>query len=58
MRAWRQPMALQDAGHRNPSTLSGQVRTTTADHTVDPQVSWDNFQHYMDLKRALLAGEL
>lgn len=29
----------------------------TVDHTVPPDVSWDNFRHYMDGKRALLAGE-
>lgn len=29
----------------------------TVDHTVPPDVSWDNFRHYMDAKRALLAGE-
>lgn len=29
----------------------------TIDHTVPPDVSWDNFRHYMDAKRALLAGE-
>ena len=27
------------------------------DHTVQPGVSWDNFRHYMDAKRALLAGD-
>ena len=25
------------------------------DHTVPPGVSWDNFRHYMDYKRALLS---
>lgn len=29
----------------------------TVDHTVPPDVSWDNFRHYMDAKQALLAGE-
>lgn len=29
----------------------------TVDHTVPPDVSWDNFQYYMDYKRALLAGD-
>ena len=29
----------------------------TVDHTVPPDVSWDNFRHYMDYKRHLLAGE-
>ena len=29
----------------------------TIDHTVPPDISWDNFRHYMDAKRALLAGE-
>jgi uroporphyrinogen decarboxylase len=28
----------------------------TVDHTVPPDVSWDNFRHYMDAKRALLEG--
>ena len=28
----------------------------TVDHTVPPDVSWENFCHYMDRKRALLAG--
>lgn len=28
----------------------------TIDHTVPPDVSWDNFRTYMDLKRELLAG--
>jgi uroporphyrinogen decarboxylase len=27
------------------------------DHTVPPDVSWDNFRYYMDAKMALLAGE-
>jgi uroporphyrinogen decarboxylase len=27
------------------------------DHTVPPDISWDNFFHYMDAKRALLAGD-
>lgn len=29
----------------------------TVDHTVPPDVSWDNFQYYMEAKRHLLAGE-
>ncbi|MBI3911878.1 MAG: hypothetical protein HY320_13225 [Armatimonadetes bacterium] len=29
----------------------------TVDHTVPPDVSWDNFRYYMDAKRALLSGE-
>jgi uroporphyrinogen decarboxylase len=29
----------------------------TVDHTVPPDISWDNFRYYMDMKRALLAGE-
>lgn len=29
----------------------------TVDHTVPPDVSWDNFRYYMDCKRALLEGE-
>jgi hypothetical protein len=29
----------------------------TVDHTVPPDVSWDNFRWYMEYKRALLAGE-
>jgi uroporphyrinogen decarboxylase len=29
----------------------------TVDHTVPPDVSWDNFRHYMDAKRALLVGD-
>ena len=28
----------------------------TVDHTVPPDVSWDNFQYYMDAKRRLLGG--
>jgi uroporphyrinogen decarboxylase len=28
----------------------------TVDHTVPPDVSWENFRYYMDLKRRLLAG--
>ena len=30
----------------------------TIDHTVPPDVSWDNFRYYMDCKRLLLAGNL
>lgn len=29
----------------------------TVDHTVPPDISWDNFRYYMDAKRALLAGD-
>jgi uroporphyrinogen decarboxylase len=29
----------------------------TVDHTVPPDVSWDNFRYYMDCKMALLSGE-
>lgn len=29
----------------------------TVDHTVPPDVSWDNFRYYMDAKRALLTGD-
>lgn len=29
----------------------------TVDHTVPPDVSWDNFRYYMDAKMALLAGD-
>lgn len=29
----------------------------TVDHTVPPDVSWDNFRHYMDYKTALLTGD-
>jgi hypothetical protein len=28
----------------------------TVDHTVPPDVSWDNFRYYMDMKMALLEG--
>jgi uroporphyrinogen decarboxylase len=28
----------------------------TVDHTVPPDISWDNFGYYMDAKRALLEG--
>lgn len=30
----------------------------TVDHTVPPDVSWDNFRYYMEQKAKLLAGEL
>ena len=30
----------------------------TVDHTVPPDVSWENFQYYMERKTALLRGEL
>ena len=29
----------------------------TVDHTVPPEVSWDDFRSYMDMKRALLSGD-
>lgn len=29
----------------------------TVDHTVPPDVSWDNFRHYIDAKMALLSGD-
>lgn len=29
----------------------------TVDHTVPPEVSWDNFRWYMEYKRALLRGD-
>jgi len=29
----------------------------TVDHTVPPDVSWDNFRYYMDAKMALLSGD-
>jgi uroporphyrinogen decarboxylase len=29
----------------------------TVDHTVQPDVSWDNFRYYMDYKMALLRGD-
>ena len=29
----------------------------TVDHTVPPDVSWDDFRRYLDCKRALLAGD-
>jgi uroporphyrinogen decarboxylase len=29
----------------------------TVDHTVPPDISWDNFRTYMDAKRALLEGD-
>jgi len=29
----------------------------TVDHCVPPDVSWDNFRHYMEAKRALLSGD-
>ncbi len=29
----------------------------TVDHTVPPDISWDNFRYYMDAKRALLQGD-
>jgi uroporphyrinogen decarboxylase len=29
----------------------------TIDHTVPPDVSWDNFRYYMDAKWALLTGD-
>lgn len=30
----------------------------TVDHTVPPDVSWENFRYYMDAKRRLLEGKL
>jgi uroporphyrinogen decarboxylase len=30
----------------------------SVDHTVPPDVSWDNFRHYMEQKAKLLAGKL
>ena len=30
----------------------------TIDHTVPPDVSWDNWRYYIEYKRALLCGEL
>jgi uroporphyrinogen decarboxylase len=29
----------------------------TVDHVVPPDISWDNFRYYMDLKQALLVGD-
>jgi len=29
----------------------------TVDHTVPPDVSWDQFRFYMDAKEALLSGD-
>ena len=29
----------------------------TVDHTVPPDVSWDDFRSYMDMKNALLLGD-
>ncbi len=29
----------------------------TVDHTVPPDISWDNFRYYMDAKMDLLSGE-
>lgn len=29
----------------------------TIDHTIPPDVSWDNFRYYMDYKQALLTGD-
>jgi len=29
----------------------------TIDHTVPPDISWDDFRNYMDMKRDLLAGD-
>jgi hypothetical protein len=29
----------------------------TVDHTVPPDISWDNFRYYMDAKQHLLAGD-
>lgn len=30
----------------------------TVDHTVSPDISWDNFRYYMERKHLLLAGRL
>ena len=30
----------------------------SVDHTVPPDVSWPNFQHYLTSKQRLLSGEL
>jgi len=30
----------------------------TVDHTVPPDISWDNFCYYMDAKKRLLEGKL
>lgn len=40
------PALLEDGGY-----------TPTVDHTVPPDVSWEDFLYYMDLKRRCLAGE-
>jgi uroporphyrinogen-III decarboxylase len=29
----------------------------TVDHLIPPDVSWDNFQYYMEMKQALLSGD-
>jgi len=29
----------------------------TVDHLIPPDVSWDNFRYYMDMKEALISGE-
>jgi hypothetical protein len=29
----------------------------TVDHTVPPDISWDDFRSYMDMKRGLLSGD-
>ena len=53
---------------RGPSAIKAHLREfiplieeggfiPTVDHTVPPDVSWDNFRSYMDAKRALLAGD-
>ena len=30
----------------------------TVDHSVPPDISWPNFQHYLETKQKLLRGEL
>jgi uroporphyrinogen decarboxylase len=54
---------------RGPEAIDAHLRTfiplieeggfiPTVDHTVPPDVSWPNFQHYMESKVKLLRGEL
>ena len=53
---------------RDPESIRAHLRTfiplieeggfiPTVDHTVPPDVSWDNFRHYMEYKQALLSGD-
>ena len=53
---------------RGPEAIRGHLREfiplieeggfiPTVDHTVPPDISWDNFRHYMDVKAALLSGD-